>query len=582
MVGFYCTSPLNKVKNSQDTWAIKFDEDVFLVSLRVICGESAKMPNFYEQVDIPRLSQRPTNQDKFCTYGIFEAGIGGSRIVWKHRTHLIRNFELYQKKEPELSQLCGLADKEQEIALFWLEIATGRWKSQIWEPVNRNQLALEHLAAYFETNCYYAAKEVFCQSQEYSWDDYFCMARVFVYDLDKLFNLLGNYKNSQGTLENYIQKALINTIKSEAQVRRFSHWRLLYKKGEGELKGALEKANFDSGEIACMLFARKYFRQVYLIKVKNPNRPKGQQWPEPDSQDFEAAAQCYNAEKMMPTAPHEVRAGVNVKGKDIEIWMRRCIQALQNYRKISQVSLDELEDTGITFAAFEKEEEPPVISEEKTPTFPQLSQKIQTDFWQQLQSLKPEQHKLLLLKYGLGLTLQEMEKFLGVTQPSISRRRDTIRKKLLQTLTKISGADQWVKQYVDGWLVKQYRSPQHYDLIQAALVGAVKQLKLEEQQILQISYGQKITVKQIATSQGISLDEVQEKLQEAKQNLENQLIVTLNGWIKDYVDVWLERVYKDLVKKSCQKLNFSLESEIPTNKIEVILQETLTLIRENK
>ncbi len=70
MVNFSYTSPLNKVKGSQDAWAIKFDENVFLVSLGVICGESAKMSN------IPRLSQRPANQDKFCTSSIFEAGIG--------------------------------------------------------------------------------------------------------------------------------------------------------------------------------------------------------------------------------------------------------------------------------------------------------------------------------------------------------------------------------------------------------------------------------------------------------------------------------------------------------------------------
>lgn len=573
MVSFYYTSPSNKVKGSQNASTIGWYENVFLVSLSMSSGESAKMSN------IPRLSQRPANQDKFCTSSIFEAGIGCSRIVWKQRPHLVRNFDLYQKKEPELSQLCRLADKEQEIALFWLKIATGRCEPQIWEPVKRSQLAMEHLAAYFQTNCYYAAKEIFCQSQEYSWDDYFSIAILFVYDFNKLFNLLEGYKNSEGRLANYVQKALINTIKSEAQVRRFSRWRLLCTKGEDKLKGALTKANFNSAEIACFLFARKYFRQVYLIKVKNPNRPKGQQWPEPDSQDFEAAAQCYNAEKILPTAPHEVRAGLNVRGKDIEIWMKSCIKALQNYRKIPQVSLDEWQDTGITIAAVEQEEETPGVSEEKTSTFPQLSQKTQIAFWQELQTLKPEQHKLLLLNYGIGLTLQKMEKFLGVTQPSIGRRRDTIRRRLLQTLTNLSGENEWVKKYIDGWLINRYRSPEHFDLIQAALVEAIKSLEPEFQQILQICYGQKIAVEQIAKLQAIPLDEVQAKLKQAKHNLEEQLISTLNGWIKDYVDTWLERVYKDLVKKSCQKLNFSWQSEIDTNKIEVLLQETLNLIR---
>ncbi|MCT7952010.1 sigma-70 family RNA polymerase sigma factor [Ancylothrix sp. C2] len=575
MVSFSYTSPLNKVKGSQDAWAIKFDENVFLVSLGVICGESAKMSN------IPRLSQRPANQDKFCTSSIFEAGIGCSRIVWKQRPHLVRNFDLYQKKEQELSQLCRLADKEQGIALFWLKIATGRCEPQIWEPVNRNQLAMEHLAAYFQTNCYYAAKEIFSQSPEHSWDDYFGIAMVFVYDFNKLFSLLKSYKNSQGTLANYVQKALINTIKSEAKVRRFSRWRLLCTKGEENLKDALAKANFDSAEIACFLFARKYFRQVYLIKVKNPNRPKGQQWPEPDSQDFEAAAQCYNAEKMLPIAPHEVSAGLNVRGKNIESWMKSCIEALQNYRKIP-LSLDYLEEAGITIPANEEEEETPTPSEQKKPTFPQLSKETQAAFWQKLQTLKPEQHKLLLLNYGIGLTQQEMEKFLGVKQSSISRRRDTIHKNFLQTLTKISGADQWVKQYIDGWLINKYRSPEHFDLIQAGLVEAIKKLEAESQQILQVCYGQKIAVEQIAKLQGIPLEEVQAKLKQAKHNLEKQLICTLNDWIKNYVDVWLGMVYKDLVKKSCQKLKFSWKSEIATNKIEVILQETLNLIREHK
>ncbi|HEY9808458.1 MAG TPA: sigma-70 family RNA polymerase sigma factor [Halomicronema sp.] len=540
------------------------------------------MTNFYETLSIPRLTKRTANQDKFCTYCIFEAGMTGSRIIWKTRPHLTRNFELYETKAPKLSKLCGKAEEEQEIALFWLGIATGRYEAENWEPVKRSQFALEHLAAYFEANCYYAAKEICGHSEEYSWDDFFGIARVFIYDLNKLLDLLKKYEPSKGTLESYVQKAILNTIKSEAKIRRFSQWRLLCKQGTEELKGALEKANFNSAEIACFLFARKYFRQVYLLKVKNPNRQKGQQWPEPESDDFEAAAQCYNAEKMLPIAPHEVRAGVNVKGKDIEIWMKRCIEALQNYRKISQVSLDHLNDTGVTISQDKQDEETPAYSQETTSSFPQLSQKTQTAFWQKLQTLKPEQHKLLLLKYGLGLTMQEMEKFLGVTQPSISRRRDTIRKKFLQTLTEISQSNKWVEQYVEGWLKKNYRSPEHYDLIQAALVEAVKQLKLEHLKILQLCYGQKIVPEQIAKFQGMQLEEVQEKLKLAKKNLQDKLISTLNCWIQNYVDDWLERVYKDLLKKTSQKLKLSYESEITAHKIEVILHETINLIREYK
>lgn len=150
---------------------------------------------------MPKLPDRRDNGESFFTYLILDTRNGRPVIQWQNHAELKRNFELYQKRNQELSQLCSQPDRSKNIAEFWRQIAID-YPSQIagdWEPENRKKLALEHLASYFEKSCYYAAKKVWLQSSDRPWEEYLYYPRVFIHDFDNLSRLLNSYDISHQT-----------------------------------------------------------------------------------------------------------------------------------------------------------------------------------------------------------------------------------------------------------------------------------------------------------------------------------------------------------------------------------------------
>ena len=548
------------------------------------------MTNPSHQGNIPRLPERQNYTDEFCTYLRLNTSKNAQIIEWHNQNHLRTNFKLYQQRHPEFAQLCSQPNHRQNLALFWRKIAINTASiSQEWEPTNRKRLALEHLASYFEKNCYYAAKEVSINSQEPLWDEYLCSARIFIYNPDNLCRLLQSYDcDRQASLDTYIQAASIKNIRDKMSVGKFSPWRMLVKKSDRVLREALETSAIPEPTITQCIFARKCFKQVYsLNKVYNPAvRKRGDKWHEADTEDFRQTAESYNAEKVLLNAPHEVSAGSNINQEQVQAWMKLCIQALQNYQNpinhninIPWESLEE--KGGENLSESNTEESFDIEANENTESNSRKSQQVHSAFRKQIEEFKPDQHKTLLLYYGCGIKQTQLEIKLGISQSAISRRLNTIKTKLIKTMAEMSQPEVWSEKYVLQWLHKNFRAPLHSDLIHAALVEAVKKLESQEETVFHLHYGQQLNVERIAIMLGMDNLEVNAILSQSQQNLQSNLIAEIQNWQRDCVDKWLLRFYQSQVRAVCRSRNLSLQAEDTSQTVDVIVDECLQILMAN-
>ncbi len=391
-----------------------------------------------------------------------------------------------------------------------------------------------------------------------------------IYNPIKLGSVLAKYDSQKGNVETYIADFLAKNIRAEAVVHKFSKWRLLCKKSDKELREALQVAGICEPEISQMLFARKYFKQVYVMnKVENPARKTGKKWPDPELKDFDISARCYNSEKLIPGTPHEVYASSgDITGKKVQAWMESCIVALQNYPKsiVPQHSLDALQSVGWEAHSdyvdtLELNSDNLQIDDaDDNQHF--LSIKSSSVLHQQLEGMKQDYQKVLFLYYGFGLTQKQLADKLKINQSSISRYQAKSLIILLDTLAGISQPQQWVKQYVERWLQQNYHAPSHSDLIQASLVLSVKKLPDVERNILQLFYGQRMDVNIISSLVGINESEVRELLKRLNQHLQESLIQEINIWIKEYLEKWLTKHYKSEAKSLLKTLSKSKNLDI--------------------
>ncbi|GAB1544450.1 hypothetical protein NUACC21_71260 [Scytonema sp. NUACC21] len=515
------------------------------------------MLSFTKLDSIPVLLKRENNLNKFSTYIVLETQNNRLTLQWKHQPSLQRNLKLYNEKHKEFSNLFCQNNKGTDIARFWQKVALN--KSQLtfdWEPSDKTQLAYQHLASYFEEKCYWVAKNLCKDGNVGAWEEYLCIARLLVYNPLKFSEILVKYNPESANLDTYVTNALTNHIKFSAEVNRFSRWRLLYKKSDKELIEALKVCGITEPKISLIIFARKYFKQVYLInKIKNPARDTGKKWVAPDREDFEEAAQCYNAEKGLPSAPHEVSANsTKVSAKEIQEWMEICIQALETYpiSVLPKFSLDALKSDGFE-ASSELEawkiEGEGISSTEKTQEQGfSAANKANSVLCEQIQVLKLDERKILLLYYGFGFSQKQIADRLGINQSTISRYLSKSAVKLLEALTRISQPQEWVQQYVKRWLEREYHAPVHSDLIQGALVSAIKKLANEEREILQLYYGGQMDEVKIASQLKMSLNEISTRLTRARKQLQEKLMCQIDIWMKEYLEKWLSHYYKSIVR----------------------------------
>jgi RNA polymerase sigma factor (sigma-70 family) len=522
-------------------------------------------------MNIPALPKRQTNTEKFFTYLILNSNTKSSSLQWKNQPNLQRNIRLYEEMNDKFRHLCNQKDKGDSLAQFWREVVLSEEQAAVsWEPRNKKQLGWEHLANFFEEKCYWTARDLCKDRKLETWEEFFFLARLIVYNPLKLKNILDCYNPYQTNMDSYVSQALANYVKSETKENKFSRWRLIYNKSDKELKEALQVLGRKEPEISQFIFARKYFKEVYLIsKVKNPARRSGQRWLDPDAQDFEQSARCYNAEKLSKSAPYEVSVNLTkVTGIEIQQWMEVCIQALEQYPKsiLPQFSLEELELPGFqrkyqSIKAIEEiESEKTSLTEEISSEEFDLSKRINSDLSENLIRLKADDQKILLLYYGFGFNQKQLAEKLGINQSTISRCISKSTYSLINKMSAVSQPQLWARDYVETWLKKSYQTPIHSDIIQASLVFAVKNLSVEERQILQNHSSQAVEEK---------------KLDDIISRLQDSLLKNVDDWIKKYIDKWLTKYYEPLAQSILRNANYTRKEDLETETIISLVKEYL-------
>lgn len=524
---------------------------------------------------LPKLPYRGT-QEKFYKYMDLGNSCANSAIRWKPEAYLQRNIELYKSRHEKFVSLSNQEDNTRELVQFWIDMALYDLPlSENWESNNRVQKAWEHLTVYFEESCYYAAFDVWKVDRSQSWEEFIFLARCLIYDRDKFKNILVQYNKVNSSLDNYVTKIIINSIKDKTSIGKFSTWRLFVHKSDKELKEALNRDGRCEPEISRFLFARKYFKQVYQMnKLQNPAVTKGKKYPEPSETDFMEVVNYYNTQKLLLSAPHEVAAGANITVEELKLWIEVCIAALYNYPKsiASNFSLEALQDAGREFEAPSEDFFELGLADSTKET--SLVNKVSA-LKQQLYSLKPDQQKILLLYYGLEFNQTQVADTFKVTQGTIASRLKTIELKLVKTLSQLSQPTEWVSQYVAVWLVRSYQSPVYSDLINVALVESVKKLEQIEKEVLRLSYGQKMHHKDVANQLKITELKLALITDNAKAKLEDYLIKEIDCIINQYLKIWLSNTCKCIVKSACNNLKVSQPTNLESS--QPVLEESLKI-----
>jgi len=513
---------------------------------------------------IPILPKRLNNLDKFSQSLDIDIENGRKVIKWRSQPRLKRYLELCASNNSEFARLLCQQDGENGVAILLVDIAVNNPQPLAdWEPVHRKLLAQQCLGAYLEEQCYWAAIEIWKKYREHSWEEYLSMTRIFVYDEDNILGVLGKYNPHKGTMiKTYVKQALIDAIKNEANVGKFSDWRLLCTKSDEKLSEALSTAGYGEPQISYFLFVRKEFKKVYLINLGlDPSRTPGDKWPKPNELIFAETAEICNADKETSKI-HEVRTGLpNLDGKEVVKWMRNCINALWNhsnliknyysleaYQENSGEIPDEQSDDEILSS--DSDIESKSLKEESEGAFRETIKAITLRVEENIQKnkLPSSYRKMPILYYGVGLTHTNLVEIFGVNQSNISRHLlNYYEKPLMECLAVLKQPD-WVKPYVLEWLKKHYGSPLHSDLIQAALVEAIALLESQHQEVLRLRYGEKMSSQQIAQRQCIIESEVDQRIDEALQGLEKALLKAIGKWRKAIVKKWLEDFYLDEIE----------------------------------
>lgn len=541
--------------------------------------------------DLPPLGPRRNLVDKLSTYITLENQNGYLKIRWKTYPQLKRNLELYASRHRDYAALCRQPDGGTGLLQFWMDMALNdRPPQQVWEPRHRRELAWQHLMAYAEKSCYHAAKKIWDNDRDGSWEKYLNYAQNLIYEVSRLKAILLDYDSSRSALETYLQIVLVNTIKNEAKASKFSRWRLLCVKSHKELAEALERAQYRQSEISRFVSARKSFIPIYeMNKRQNPSQRKTRRGngrlPEPDRQDFEEAARDYNAKKSHPSSPHEVAVGSDITGEELQDWMELCIAALHNYPKSAKprLSIELLEEAGYELED-EELQEWGVGGTDGAEESGEQAQATEKALREQLQALKPSQQEMLLLYYGVGLNQEQLAARTGISQSAIARRLATPKTKFLKALAGLSKPAERVPQYVKQWLQHHYCNPQYADLIHAALVEAHKKLNEREREVLRLRYGQQLEQQletlAIARQLGISEQDLSKRLDKAEYRLERALLKNIESWTKDYLQIWLANFSKSLLKSACEHLNVSWVSAAEPDKLDELLQQCFILLQQ--
>ncbi len=315
-------------------------------------------------------------------------------------------------------------------ALYWYRV----WCHE------SSAIAKNHLAAYLQETCYWAAQKLAINvSSRQSIADFFQVAIV------KVDRILHGYNSQAGTeLSNYASLAFTNAIKDTLRQRQeveiCTDWALLHKVSHKRLREALQNLGLNPAQIDPHLLAWQCFKTIYAPTVDTGASRKLAP-PEPAIAD--RIAELYNAERVhqIATLP---QAGDRAL---VTHWLTTAAAAVRTYLYPTTISasqpscdrehgefLDNFESTfqdSLLTQAIELES-----ASERAAERAQLQQVL----LKALIKVDIHSQRLLQMYYGRGLTQREIATELMTKQYTVSRRLNRVRQALLTALSEWSQA----------------------------------------------------------------------------------------------------------------------------------------------
>jgi translation initiation factor 2B subunit (eIF-2B alpha/beta/delta family) len=446
-----------------------------------------------------------------------------------------------------------------------------------------------HLLAYFDRDRCYLIWRNLCRLPCYATyaENLYALTNEHLCNREKLQQYLNKYKasnDSTANLKTYIVGVLRNVIRQH--INWESKWHLLcdvdinscrkFQKAEERLREALKKSGSREAEIAQYLFAWRYFVPVYKNnRVDHQNKRQGEKWPEPEFSDFAQTANYYNYQRFQPTAPLQVVVGAAVTPAIIQQWMNICIEALQQSSQIIEVDYDvnhneQLNNEILKSWKSSEKQEKPAESLQKV----DLILRVEIEQIEQnldiIRSQIPKFYRQAVMPLcyphqWVLLTQEQLSSKIGVNQGTISRYIwKNVEAPLLEKFQELISERINPSDYAKTFLTNKFPYLNSTNLIEAQLMHAIADLDAQSQQILKLSYGQKMNIidltHTLSQEKTISHEEVQQKLAVAQNKLEKSFSNLLNQWQSKYVKSWLKNYYQNIIQSGLLKCFEKLES----------------------
>jgi RNA polymerase sigma factor (sigma-70 family) len=431
------------------------------------------------------------------------------------------------------------------------------WLKKVLENPQQS-LARGHLSAYLEEVCYWiTVKDIKNILNIYNFDpvDCFQICRS-VAAMPEIFK---QYNSQLSKLKSYakshIQREVLEEIRQGLEEERFAKTGLLRHTKKTRFTKRLNRAGILEPEFSELLLAWQCFNNIYTEKTPRGSRTL----PWPSEEKLAEIAESYN-QLRSPNLKFIDRQNLNRM-------LDKCYQIIREYSSIKPFYTDSIEH----FQEQYEWREMPIninsgykIWQDSDSKFNQ-QQEVNSLLSKTFEKLKSEDRKILQLSIGLKITQSDIAKLLGLSkQYQVSRKKDSAKATLLQALAPWSvkkfniqlSSEQLngISIQLEEWLEKHCTTAFNECLKTILIQSFSSDIPILVSWSVKPRDGKQLKPQVIAEKHKISESELEQKVEQIQQHLQEQLIVHLKKRLKvslapypsasqkiaTFVNTWLE------------------------------------------
>jgi RNA polymerase sigma factor (sigma-70 family) len=327
-----------------------------------------------------------------------------------------------------LSQLTQSEISENFWGLYWYNI----WQTQT------NRLAQDHLSAYLQEVCYWAAQKAATaiESAEYRLPDCF---QVAIAHLNKVLQGFDAKRNL--SLKGYASLKFGSVIKDTLRQRKITDictpWALLNKLSKKRFIESLLNVGLGTETIQRYVLAWTCFTTLYTPTEVPTRTTTTRKLVKPGPEMWAAIANLYNQQHLTQLPSRALVA----TPEELEKWLTDCAIAARQYLYPSLTSMNAPkagQEDGELLDDLPATQLEPAFSELMAEEEKVHAQQINAVLLKAINQLEPQLQQLLHLYYVQGLTQQQIAQQLQIQQYNVSRQLTRVKRSLQRRLTEWS------------------------------------------------------------------------------------------------------------------------------------------------